>query len=287
MLCPLPTGLGVLLGRLLVTAMFTLSYSIKLHKQSDISDNGAGVAPFQLLLDPPRLQQLPIDEYYDVHINCSSYGAHSHYDDSNSTDTPPTTTTSPPRHTTDSEDPSTSSSQSYNYVARITSNNPAVAIPVESDHVVRPLLFSNRTDQIYVPVYVDSENIFSVYATHVGHVALLVQVYAHSDALSLEERLEYLAQSPQPPWDLHEDTVAILEYHVSVIRHVRVVDVVFECVIAAVATLNAFSMGLSTDWPSLRHHIRHPAALIIGLLCQFVIMPVVSMGFPSISCIIH
>lgn len=271
MLCP-PCSFALLLGRVILITMFSLSYSIKLHKQADISDNGIGVAPFQLTLHPPRIMMLPIDDFYDVHINCSTYhrehihsfiDSTSRYGAVNSTFQDTTV------------DFTTESINQYRYVARITSRNAMTALPVESDHVVKPLLYSNRTDQIYVPIYIDGENTFAVYGQHVGHVSFLIQIYEHSDMLSLEEQLE-LEEELEEGREVEHDTVAILEYRVSVVRDVRLVDIVFECVIAVVATLNAFSMGLSTDWPSLRHHIKHPAALIIGLLCQFVIMPVVS-----------
>ena len=71
-------------------------------------------------------------------------------------------------------------------------------------------------------------------------------------------------------------TVATMDYSVSVVRKPRMVDRAFNCAVAAMVVIGAFSLGCTTDATLLWYSLRHPHALIVALSCQFVLMPLVS-----------
>lgn len=158
--------------------------------------------------------------------------------------------------------PSSANASAFNltYVATIMSQDLSVAIPT-GRHYGPP---TNRTDELAIQVHTDQPNTFTVHAVHVGRVTLVIKVSKEEESSGVEE---------------FPSTVSIIEYRVSVIRQIRTTDLVFDAVIAAIAMLNIFSVGCCTDWPSLKAHLRHPSTLIIGVCCQFIIMPVVSTNY--------
>ncbi len=282
----LPPTICGLFTHLIILSMFTLAYSIQLHQQPDIADNGWEVSKFHLEFNPPSITWLTIGEFKDVYINCSTCSTFAttlgaaksatsmdmvvdapHL--SSSTAVTGLSTSHQYLNATHMAKSSTQIVNNLTYIAWIMSKNAKIAIPVGADHIVRP--YSNRTDQILLSIHPNSNSVFSVSAIYVGHAILLIRVYPYSGDINWSDDVidEQLFATL--------DTLSIMEYPVTVVRRDRVVDRAYNIVIAAVAILNSFSTGCVTDWASLRMHIQHPSALLIGISCQFILNPIVSM----------
>ena len=67
-----------------------------------------------------------------------------------------------------------------------------------------------------------------------------------------------------------------IRYHVSVIREKRAVDTVFLAVILIIVLLANVGMGCKIDVEVVKEVLRRPIAPLIGLLCQYLLMPGVS-----------
>ena len=254
---------------------------------------------FHVTLIPSKVEHLPVAQHRIVFINCSSNGGFiaSERDNSlaetmNDERNPSTKTDnssssfSSPSNSLSIFSPSVPSindsmpnqqqqqqqlnpAQKYHqaspyYIAVITSADSQVAIPTgPHDKVFK--LDENRTDQILLRFPPSEGGLFTVQAEHVGYGVLIVQFYDQ--------------------WDTHEDDPLYwnltnplyeLYFSVSVVRKVRWVDMTFDCVIAAVATLNAFSVGCDSDWASLHQHFKKPTTLLFATGCQMLINPLVS-----------
>ena len=260
---------------------------------------------FHVTLIPSKVEHLPVAQHRTVFINCSSNGGFiqeaSERDislaETMSDEKFPSTKTS--NSSSSFSSPSTSlsifspSAPSINdsmpqqqqqqqqqlnpaqkhlqaspyYIAVITSADSQVAIPTDpQDKVFK--LDENRTDQILLRFLPSEGSLFTVQAEHVGYGVLIVQFYDQ--------------------WDIHEDDPLYwnltnplyeLYFSVSVVRKVRWVDMTFDCVIAAVATLNAFSVGCESDWASLHQYFKKPTTLLFATGCQMLINPLVSLLF--------
>ena len=146
----------------------------------------------------------------------------------------------------------------YTYIAVIRTLNPGVAIPVGTEESE----IENRTDVIHIAL--DAESIqgsFKLKATNLGHTTFSVQLVQQYEG-----------------WPNSSLLIQEARIRVTVIRLQRLVDLVFNCVMASMSILNSFSMGCCTDWPSLRAHIKRPAALAVYCTCTFLIMPIVSIS---------
>lgn len=160
------------------------------------------------------------------------------------------------------------------YIAIITSADSQVAIPTTaSPHEKVFKLNENRTDQILLRFLPSEGSMFSVQAQHVGYGVLVVEFYDQHDTANLGDDAEF-DQDPNY-WNLTKP-IYELYFSVSVVRKVRWVDMTFDCVIAAMATLNAFSIGCDSDWASLHQHLQKPATLLLATGCQMLINPLVS-----------
>lgn len=212
-----------------------------------ISANGQEFTPVHLQIIPPEIQWMFAHDYTDILVNCSipSSGPYLQSDMYHLGDTQVT------------------------YIARAHSLTPMIAKPSHSNH--QPHKFDNQTELVLLEFHTEQLNSLSVQGIMVGYASIQLTVYATAD-LNYSLFLEYE--------DLHlldtMEVVGSLEYQVTVGRRVRLFDVIFDCVVATVATLNSFSMGCTTDWPSIRAHWRHPYALLVGLTCQFILLPPVS-----------
>ena len=154
--------------------------------------------------------------------------------------------------------PSISPTMEYNnhtgYVITVTSSNPNVALPYSEEDWSD----DNRTDRIVFSLQHNQHSVFAVSAHNVGHAIFLIQVSLSSVT---PDNIPVISQ---------------MEYPVTVIRKLRLVDLVFDCAMAAIALLNSFSLGCLTKWCSLRQHLGQPNALLLTACCHFVLMPMVS-----------
>ena len=257
---------------------------------------------FHVTLIPSKVEHLPVAQNRIVFINCTSNGHFFHYEESH-------TDSSLPKRMYDDKNPSiiidnsnfssssisspiSSSAPSTNdstiqqqrqqqlksaaqkrhqpspyYIAMITSADSQVAIPTgPRDKVFK--LDENRTDQILLRFQPTEGSMFTVQAEHVGYGVLIVQFYDQWD--NREDDPIY--------WNL-TNPIYELYFSVSVVRKVRWVDMTFDCVIAAVATLNAFSVGCDSDWASLHQHFKKPTTLLLATGCQMLINPLVRIMF--------
>ena len=253
---------------------------------------------FHVTLIPSKVEHLPVAQNCIVFINCTLAGPFAHHEKSDIHSSPPDTMSDDknPSINTDnsssfsfsfpstfsSSAPSTNASMmqqqqrqlnspaqkrhqpSPYYIAMITSADSQVAIPTgPHDKVFK--LDENRTDQILLRFMPSEGSMFTVQAEHVGYGVLIVQFYDQWDA-----------QEDDPIyWNL-TNPIYELYFSVSVVRKVRWVDMTFDCVIAAVATLNAFSVGCDSDWASLHQHFKKPTTLLLATGCQMLINPLVS-----------
>lgn len=64
----------------------------------------------------------------------------------------------------------------------------------------------------------------------------------------------------------------------SVIRTERPVDTIFIVTVAVLVALNTINMGIQIDLEVVKRTLRRPLAPFIGLVCQFVFMPLASFG---------
>jgi len=68
--------------------------------------------------------------------------------------------------------------------------------------------------------------------------------------------------------------LAVIEYHITVARHRRLIDDGFFWAVAAATLLNAFSLGCVTVYNDVKTELRKLQSLVLAtLLCQFVILP--------------
>ena len=274
---------------------------------------GAEGIKLQLELYPPEIDHLLVHTERTVHINCSmittspsqsplslsvsSNGGNRRAINALSPNPsfPPSFanhTSSPSNDYTDEDGfPTMEDLYNHTYIATITSRNAKVAIVSGPEHLIQRV--DNRTDEIVLELNPFAETTFTVRAQHIGHTLMVIRVqslysyYYQNDLFNLTNTDPGLSASNLDKTGsgfLNDDdsvsaapTLSTLEYPVTVVRRLRNVDVVFDFVVAVMACLNSFSMGCLTDWPSLRHHLKHPSALLIGLACQFLVMPSVSM----------
>ena len=205
-------------------------------------------------LTPTHISHLPIHMYRWVIINCSNFGGLETLANKNS---------------------------STFYIITIKAQNSHVAIPFSSNDLYPD---DNRTDVLYLMTEDKQQVTFAVKAVHIGKTALTIKV--HDAALAIPfstfspgevdmgDIMHYIDLE-----DIMTDITLVLaqvEYHVTVIRKLRLVDMGFDCVMVAMAMLNSFGMGCLTDWTSLRMHLLHPTSLLLAACCQFIILPTVS-----------
>ena len=211
-----------------------------------VSNNGPEFGPVHLHVTPPEITSMFTHDFADIHINCSS-----------------STMPNP-------EEGDNTSSPGITYIAKVRSLDPFIAQPFHSNRLPRE--FDNQSQIIFEEFHTDKLNVLSIQATQVGYATIEMVVFATDSNYSW-----FLEYEDIGALDTME-TVGRLEYHVTAKRRVRLFDVIFDCVVASIATLNSFSMGCTSDWPSVRAHLRHPSSLLIGLTCHFILLPPVSIN---------
>lgn len=108
----------------------------------------------------------------------------------------------------------------------------------------------------------DSKGYFTVLGKQLGRCVLAVKAYRYRQATGTDRCFESGA--------LHHD------YHVTVVRGRRSVDVGFNWAVAMTTVVNGFSLGCVTEWHVVKECARHPVLLLLAASLQLVAMPVVS-----------
>ncbi|CAH1772496.1 unnamed protein product [Owenia fusiformis] len=119
-------------------------------------------------------------------------------------------------------------------------------------------------------IYTANQNCFFIKGLHVGRARMMV----HIRKITPPER---------DPNSGEKDIILSYEYKVLIIRKRRWVDMIFDCVMALVAILTAFSLGLSTEQEVLKMQCKKPAPIIIAFVSQFLIMPLLSLGISKMT----
>ena len=138
------------------------------------------------------------------------------------------------------------------YMAVISSNDQNV--------VIMPLAHTDNNQYIFT-INASTKNTFTIETRRSGRTSIFVKLIRVS--------------SGNTSWP--GITVAMASYHVSVVRKPRMVDRAFNCAVAVMVVIGAFSLGCATDVALLWYSLRQPNALILALCCQFVVMPLVSL----------
>ena len=243
---------SVLSGMTILYSLLSMIQSAVLGAEGVAVNNGWEL--LNVAVTPPNISHLPINMYRWVVINCSNIGGLDKIDGRNS---------------------------STFYIITIMSKNSHVAIPFSSKDLYPG---DNRTDILYLMAEPSQLVKFAIKAEHIGKTSLTITI--HDPAL-------YVPTSTFSPgqmdigdimYDIDLDDLmsdrtnmlAQLDYYVTVIKKMRVVDMGFNCVMVAVAMLNSFGMGCLTEWSNLRMHLLHPTSLLLTACCQFIILPTVS-----------
>jgi predicted Na+-dependent transporter len=72
------------------------------------------------------------------------------------------------------------------------------------------------------------------------------------------------------------------EINVAVKRHQTIIDVLFTFVVMFLVTAGTLCIGCDLEIEQLVHNIKRPIPLIIGLLCQIVYLPLLSLSIIKI-----
>lgn len=162
--------------------------------------------------------------------------------------------------------------KSKRYLVLIKSNNGRIVkiFPQKPDiwtqHSRYALQYNQRDlrDEILMYIFLNENFNFTVEAMHIGYVTMSVTLLdTDSEQLVRSGQFNALAQSSYPLVTKRADKVA---------------DTVFDISAAVVAILISFGIGCVTDKESLKRQLKYPVSLLIGFLCQFLLMPVVSIN---------
>ncbi|XP_074641319.1 ileal sodium/bile acid cotransporter-like [Tubulanus polymorphus] len=163
-------------------------------------------------------------------------------------------------------------------------NNESIYIIVKtSDFVVaRPMVLKdlrrciNRDDCDRISVWIDNcdkEKGFKIEPLHIGRVNFTIEMIQYS----------YNSQGLKTPNGSLWDTKLLYEYNYNAVvtRRRRMVDTVFDVLIAMLAVLTSFAVGCLCDGESIKKHYKNPLGLIGLLVCQLLLMPTVAYGLAT------
>lgn len=164
------------------------------------------------------------------------------------------------------------------------SQNPSVALPVEAlltQRVVSRFASASRTglhnSSDLVVMVLDSERLgyFRVLGKELGHCVLLLKFYEFRKPVTTVS-----VDKDGGSEELGEiELRLIVTYRVSVVRRIRSVDQAFNWVVAMVTMVNSFSLGCVTEWTVVKKELRRKYIVVLtALVCQFVVLPVVSIA---------
>ncbi|XP_069127206.1 uncharacterized protein [Argopecten irradians] len=238
---------------------------------------------FQIFLNPPSINELQVNSNQTIIFNCTTTSGRSatthQYDDNNNANTSTTNNGSslpplPPHRAPSVHQTAATNGNGSTHVTRrryqvvIKTSNGEVAKLYKWDKNKKRKNFYDNSDYHYdkirMHVYLDEEYNFTVEAMHIGYVTLSVTLLDLDSEQSANEG-GYLPLSHA-------------EFTMTSSREAKTADFVFDCSAAAVAILISFGIGCVTDTESLKRQLKYPMSILIGVCCQFLLMPVLAFG---------
>ena len=70
--------------------------------------------------------------------------------------------------------------------------------------------------------------------------------------------------------------------NVAIKRHQSIIDILFTCVVMFLVTMGTLCIGCGLEFEQLLVNIKRPLPLIVGLFCQIVFLPCLSLGITKI-----
>lgn len=169
--------------------------------------------------------------------------------------------------------------------------NSCVAVPVESVLTTRAVSrfasaprtmgLHNSSEPVVMVLNAERLGYFRVLGKELGHCLLVLKFYEFRKPLT-SVHLDKDGGSEEELGEI--ELRLIVTYRVSVVRQVRSVDQAFNWVVAIVTMVNSFSLGCVTEWTIVKKELRRKYIVVLtALLCQFIVLPVVS---SSLFCIV-
>ncbi|XP_033738590.1 uncharacterized protein LOC117326090 [Pecten maximus] len=234
---------------------------------------------FQIFLNPPSINELRVNSNQTIIFNCTTTSGRSattrQYDDNNNANTSATNNGSslPPNHADSVQNAATNGNGSApvtrrRYQAVIQTSNGKVAKLYKWDKNKKRRNFYDNSDYLYdkirMHVRLNEEYNFTVEAMHIGYVTMSITLLdLDSEQTAKEGAYRALSHA---------------KLAMTAIRPEKTADFVFDCSAAAVAILISFGIGCVTDTESLKRQLKYPMSILIGVCCQFLLMPVLAFG---------
>ncbi|XP_060077445.1 uncharacterized protein LOC132556998 [Ylistrum balloti] len=236
---------------------------------------------FQIFLNPPSINGLQVNTNHTIIFNCTTTSGWSattthQYDDNNNANTNTTNNGSslPPHHAASVQNVATDGNGSTTpitrrwYEAVIQTSNGKVAKLYKWDKNKKRSNYYDNSDYLYdrirMHVRLNEEYNFTVEAMHIGYVTMSVTLLDLDSEQAAKEGV-YKALSHA-------------KLAMATVRAEKTADFVFDCSAAAVAILISFGIGCVTDTESLKRQLKYPMSILIGVCCQFLLMPVLAFG---------
>lgn len=242
---------------------------------------------FQIFLNPPSINELRVNSNQTVIFNCTTISGRSltsrQYDNNNNANatssntglTPPSPhgrhaasvqygNVSTPTTTVTKDHVTPPTSRTYLVVIK-TSDGKVAKLYKWDKNKRRTNLYDNSDyhhDKLFMHVRLNEEYNFTIEAMHIGYVTMSVTLLDTNSEQSAREGV-YKALSHA-------------KLTMATVRTEKTADFVFDCSAAAVAILISFGIGCVTDTESLKRQLKYPVSILIGICCQFLLMPVVS-----------
>ncbi len=99
--------------------------------------------------------------------------------------------------------------------------------------------------------------------------------------MSSSNRQEILRNCPMLTYE-NNHYVLSEQINVAVKRHQTIIDTLFTCVVIFLVTIGTLCIGCGLELEQLINNIKRPIPLIVGLFCQIVYLPCLSMGITKI-----
>ena len=157
-------------------------------------------------------------------------------------------------------------------LVRVTSTQTRVVIPYalsQTNKSSRPKTLDHARGILAFSMdCLHNPSVFGLYINNVGRARVRLQ-FATGGGVSGSGKVAAMKSTDSQ--ELYSS-----ELEVAVLRRVRPADLAFDCVMPLVLLLVAFSTGAATDVTQLRTHVRQPAPVVTALVCQLLILPMVS-----------
>ena len=77
------------------------------------------------------------------------------------------------------------------------------------------------------------------------------------------------------------------EIHVAIKRHQTIIDTLFIAVVSFLVTMGTLCIGCGLEMDQIVNNFRQPMPLVVGLLCQIVYVPLLSLAITKILRLDH